>query len=126
MNLLFELTALLKKRTTLYANVFMDVWPATVEAIIYRYDPSRAKVVSYIDGSSTTEQNVSYYCRSKTAETARLQCDTIGTALDLCQFEISQGRFISCLENTETAFVGTTDTGAFIYVKTLKIEYQRS
>ena len=125
MNILSELNALLKKKITLYAPVNMDVFPKDVEAIIYRYDPSRARVSNYIDGGSIREQNVSYYCRSMKAETARAQCDAIGDALDVCRLELSKGVFISCLENTETTFVGTTDTGAFTYMKTLKIEFEK-
>jgi hypothetical protein len=126
LNILSELNAYLKSKITLYAPVTMDVFPSAIEAIKYNYDPSRAKVVQYIDKSSLSEQNVSYYCRSKTPETARLQCDAIAKALDICNFELTAGTFVSCLDNTGTAFVGTTDTGAAIYMVTLKIEFVRS
>ena len=126
MDIIKELNDYLKARITPYAAIVQDAFPPAVEAIIARHDPSTARESSYIDGSFVGEQGVSYYARSIDAKKAREQLDAIITALDMGEFAIAGGIMITCQVVANTMFVSKSDTGAFVYMNTLKIEYERS
>ena len=126
MNIIKELNDYLKTKLTPYAAIVQDAFPTNVEAIIARHDPSTAKEEPYIDGSFVGEQMVSYYARSLDAKKAREQLDAIILALDMGEFSIAGGILVTCQVQANTMFISKSDTGAFVYMNTLKIEYERS
>ena len=126
MNIIKELNDYLKTKLTPYAAIVQDAFPTNVEAIIARHDPSTARESNYIDGSCVGEQMVSYYARSIDAKKAREQLDAIILALDMGEFSIAGGILVTCQVQANTMFVSKSDAGVFVYMNTLKIEYERS
>lgn len=125
MNLISETNTFLRSKTTPYANIYQDFFQPDSDGIMCRHDPSTAKETKYLDGSSVGVQNISYYARSRDGQKAREQLDTFLSVLDLQEYEITTGLFITVEAVTNTAFVSKMDSGEFVYTCSLKIEYER-
>jgi hypothetical protein len=125
MNIISEVNAYLLTKLTPYSTIYLDVFPGdSVEEIMCRNDPSTAAESRYLDGSRIGAFNFSYYAKSKTSETARLQLDAIVTALDMPDFTvISGGTEIKCEAVTTPAFVSKSEAGEVIFVSSFRLEY---
>ena len=125
MNILNEINAYLLQKITPYSTIYLDVFPNdSVEELMARNDPSQAAETRYMDGSRIGIFQFSYYAKSSSSETARLQLEAIISALDFKELStISNGTAIKLEAATTPAFVSKSEAGEVIFVTSLRLEY---
>jgi len=125
MNILNDVNAFLLTKITPYSVIYLDAFPGDAgEEIMARNDPSQAVETRYFDGSRTGVFQFSYYAKSKTQETARLQLESIIAALDFKELTtITGGKAVRLEAATTPAFVEKTEAGEVIFVTSLRLEY---
>ena len=125
MNILNEVNAYLLQKITPYSTIYLDVFPNdSVEELMARNDPSQAAETRYMDGSRIGVFQFSYYAKSSSSETARLQLEAIISALDFKELStISNGTAIKLEAATTPAFVSKSEAGEVIFVTSLRLEY---
>ena len=125
MNILNEVNAYLLQKITPYSTIYLDVFPNdSVEELMARNDPSQAAETRYMDGSRIGVFQFSYYAKSSSSETARLQLEAIIAALDFKELStISNGTAIKLEAATTPAFVSKSEAGEVIFVTSLRLEY---
>ena len=125
MNILNEVNAYLLQKITPYSTIYLDVFPNdSVEELMSRNDPSQAAETRYMDGSRIGIFQFSYYAKSSSSETARLQLEAIIAALDFKELStISNGTAIKLEAATTPAFVSKSEAGEVIFVTSLRLEY---
>jgi len=125
MNILNEVNAYLLQKITPYSTIYLDVFPNdSVEELMSRNDPSQAAETRYMDGSRIGVFQFSYYAKSSSSETARLQLEAIIAALDFKELStISNGTAIKLEAATTPAFVSKSEAGEVILVTSLRLEY---
>ena len=125
MNILNEVNAYLLQKITPYSTIYLDVFPNdSVEELMSRNDPSPAAETRYMDGSRIGIFQFSYYAKSSSSETARLQLESIISALDFKELStISNGTAIKLEAATTPAFVSKSEAGEVIFVTSLRLEY---
>ena len=125
MNILNEVNAYLLQKITPYSTIYLDVFPNdSVEELMARNDPSQAAETRYMDGSRIGIFQFSYYAKSANSETARLQLESIISALDFKELStISNGTAIKLEAATTPAFVSKSEAGEVIFVTSLRLEY---
>lgn len=125
MNILNEVNAYLLQKITPYSTIYLDVFPNdSVEELMSRNDPSQAAETRYMDGSRIGVFQFSYYAKSSSSETARLQLESIISALDFKELStISNGTAIKLEAATTPAFVSKSEAGEVIFVTSLRLEY---
>ena len=125
MNILNEVNAYLLQKITPYSTIYLDVFPNdSIEELMSRNDPSQAAETRYMDGSRIGVFQFSYYAKSSSSETARLQLEAIISALDFKELStISNGTAIKLEAATTPAFVSKSEAGEVIFVTSLRLEY---
>ena len=128
MNILNEVNAYLLQKITPYSTIYLDVFPNDEanhgEELMARNDPSQAAETRYMDGSRIGIFQFSYYAKSSSSETARLQLEAIISALDFKELStISNGTAIKLEAATTPAFVSKSEAGEVIFVTSLRLEY---
>jgi len=125
MNILNEVNAYLLQKITPYSTIYLDVFPNdSIEELMSRNDPSQAAETRYMDGSRIGVFQFSYYAKSSSSETARLQLESIISALDFKELStISNGTAIKLEAATTPAFVSKSEAGEVIFVTSLRLEY---
>ena len=125
MNILNEVNAYLLQKITPYSTIYLDVFPNdSIEELMSRNDPSQAAETRYMDGSRIGVFQFSYYAKSSSSETARLQLEAIIAALDFKELStISNGTAIKLEAATTPAFVSKSEAGEVIFVTSLRLEY---
>lgn len=125
MNILNEVNAYLLRQITPCSTIYLDVFPNdSVEELMARNDPSQAAETRYMDGSRIGVFQFSYYAKSSSSETARLQLEAIISALDFKELStISNGTAIKLEAATTPAFVSKSEAGEVIFVTSLRLEY---
>jgi hypothetical protein len=125
MNILNEVNAYLLQKITPYSTIYLDVFPNdSIEELMSRNDPSQAAETRYLDGSRIGIFQFSYYAKSSSSETARLQLEAIISALDFKELStISNGTAIKLEAATTPAFVSKSEAGEVIFVTSLRLEY---
>ena len=125
MNILNEVNAYLLQKITPYSTIYLDVFPNdSVEELMSRNDPSQAAETRYLDGSRIGIFQFSYYAKSASSETARIQLEAIIAALDFKELStISDGTAIKLEAATTPAFVSKSEAGEVIFVTSLRLEY---
>jgi len=125
MNILNEVNAYLLQKITPYSTIYLDVFPNdSIEELMARNDPSQAAETRYMDGSRIGVFQFSYYAKSSSSETARLQLESIISALDFKELStISNGTAIKLEAATTPAFVSKSEAGEVIFVTSLRLEY---
>ena len=125
MNILNEVNAYLLQKITPYSTIYLDVFPNdSIEELMSRNDPSQAAETRYMEGSRIGIFQFSYYAKSSSSETARLQLESIISALDFKELStISNGTAIKLEAATTPAFVSKSEAGEVIFVTSLRLEY---
>lgn len=122
-NIISEVNAWLKTKTTLYAPVVQNAWSGVSEEIMVRTEPSSIET-RYFDGTRVGTLNFAYYAKSKNQQTARNQLDTIINILDLQNFDITDALMIACCEAlTVPVYVEKTTASEHVWTASFKLEY---
>jgi len=125
MNILNDVNAFLLTKITPYSTIYLDSFPAdAVEELMARNDPNTAMEKQYIDGAYGGHFQFSYYAKSFSSETARLQLEAIQAALNFAEMtEITGGVAIRLEAATTPAFVSKSEAGEVIFVSSFRLEY---
>ena len=108
---------------SLYATMTKDNWGNTVEALMIRGDPSSARVVEYVDGSSTGSQQVTFYARSANPKTAKNALDAIYAKYNQPEIALTGVLCIRVNPVSLPAFVSKEDSGESIYSMTVNVDF---
>jgi len=123
LNIISEVNAWLKTRTTPYAPIVQNAWSGISEEIMTRTDPSSIET-RYFDGTRVGTLNFSYYAKSKNQQTARNQLDTIINVLDLQNVDITDALMIAnCKALTVPVYVEKTTASEHIWTASFTLEY---
>lgn len=125
LHLVSELNKYLLTKVAVYAKpIMIDFFSGANEEIMARHDPSTAVEKRFFDGSRDGSLNVSYYTKSKDALKARDQLTAIIQALDIPdEVAVTDALTIKVEPVTTPQPVGKTDTGAFTYTASVKLDY---
>ena len=94
--------------------------------IMSRHDPSQARVIEYLDGSSVGEKSISYYVRDENPETCDKTLQTIAGALDNLEItDISDSTTSYTLSvDSVPSFNSIDDKNQFIYKIDVTISFK--
>ncbi|MCR5607139.1 MAG: minor capsid protein [Treponema sp.] len=107
--------------------IYNDVFPKDEGlCVISRYDPSTAKEIEYIDGSSVGSQQLGYYVRSSNASECRTILEKIFNAVDNLHLEGVNNITIDIEVLTQISFVGIDDKEQNIYTFDIKVSYDKA
>jgi hypothetical protein len=125
MNILNDVNAFLLTKITPYSTIYLDAFPSDAgEEIMARNDPSQAVETRHMDGARVGVFQFSYYAKSQSSDTARQQLEAIIAALDFKELTTITGATAIRLDAATTpAFVERRESGAFIFVTGLRLEY---
>lgn len=122
-NIISEVNAWVKTRTTPYAPVVQNSWSGISEEIMVRTEPSPIET-RYFDGTRVGTLNFSYFAKSKNQQTARNQLDTIINILDLQNIDITDALMIAnCEALTVPVYVEKTTASEHIWTASFTLEY---
>ena len=126
MNIISDVNEYLKKRAEFFSPISHDMFLMDGDELMCRNDPTGFKETSYYDGSSIGKARFSYYAKSRDAKKAADELNKILALLNLPETEISGGLFIKCEPQTQVTFVTKYQSGEFVYVCTISLEFERS
>jgi len=124
-NIISEINEYLKKQADLFSPISHDMFLTDGDELMCRNDPAGFKETSYFDGSSIGKARFSYYAKSRDAKKAQDELNKIMQLLNLPETEISGGLFIKCEPQTQIAFVTKYQSGEFVYICTISLEFER-
>lgn len=108
---------------SLYATLTMDNMGKADEALMIRGDPSTAVVEEFIDGSTTGEQQVTFYARSMSNATAKDALYSIWGIFNQPKITLTDALCIRAKPVTMPAFVNEEESGAVNYSMTVSVEF---
>ena len=108
---------------TLYATLTTDNMGKEEEALMIRGDPSTAVVTQFIDGSTTGEQQVTFYARSMNNATAKDALYSIWGIFNQPKITLTDAVCIRAAPVTMPAFVNEEENGAVNYSMTVSVEF---
>lgn len=109
--------------TQLYATMTTDNLAASVESIMIRGDPSSARELEFVDGSSTGNQQVTFYARSANPATAKNALDLIYAKFNQPEIALTGVLCIRVNPVSLPAFVSKEDSGESIYSMTVNVDF---
>lgn len=109
--------------TTLYATMTTDNFGAAPEALMIRGDPSTAREVEFVDGSTTGTQAITFYARSASPTTAKTALDAIYDKFNSPEIALNDALCIRAAPVSLPAFVSQEDSGESIYSMTVNVDF---
>lgn len=118
---------LLENDVVEYETIFNDVFPDDQgDALISRYDPSRANEKEFIDGSAVGNVSLAYMCRSDDAEKCRRDLNAIINAVDgLSCTDSTNGTVYNFKAVTLPSFVTVDEKNQSVYSCDISVDYNR-
>jgi hypothetical protein len=126
MNIISEVNEYIKSRADFFSPISLDMFLTNGDELMCRNDPAAFKETSYLDGSSIGKARFTYYAKSLDAKKAIGELDKILLLLNLPETEISGGLYIKCEPVTQVTFVSKYQSGEFVYLCTISLEFERS
>lgn len=125
-NIMSSLQAYLTDNFDNFSTIVIDYFQGETEQIMLRHEPTQAKPVNYLDGSSIGTFNFSMHCKSLNGKTAVDKLNYYVEQLDLNSgFDLDPLTWVKIEPITTPRFITKTDKNEFIYSSNFSIEYKR-